>query len=86
MQNGYNFVRFEVTQNNGTQYAVVSRLLLVNFGPVAVFSESKVTTSSGKQLEKLENFHRAHLIFNFFSHQKLGLYGLMETLLKEKFS
>ena len=28
---------------------------LVNFGPVALFSEAKLTTSSGKHLEKVDN-------------------------------
>ena len=30
---------------------------MVNFGPVALFSEAKLTTSSGKHLEKVDILH-----------------------------
>ena len=46
--------KFEVLKNNNTRYANGDEISLVNFGPVALFSEAKLTTSSGKHLEKVD--------------------------------
>ena len=36
---------------------------LVNFGPVALFTEAKLVTSSGKHLEKVDNLHPICLMY-----------------------
>ena len=62
LQNSYISVEFEVLKNNNTRYNDGDEIGLVNFGPVALFSEAKLTTSSGKHLEKVENLHPISLM------------------------
>ena len=50
-------VEFEVLKNDDTRFDDGDEISLVNFGPVALFSEAKLTTSSRKHLEKVENLH-----------------------------
>ena len=57
LQLSYISLEFEVLKNDETRYAVGNEIVLVNFGPVALFSEAKLTTSSGKHLEKIGNLH-----------------------------
>ena len=40
---------------------------MVNLGPVALFSEAKLTTHSGKHLEKVENLHTVSLMHKLLS-------------------
>ena len=40
---------------------------MVNFGPVALFSEAKLTTSSGKHLEKVDNLHPISLLYKLLT-------------------
>ena len=49
----HTFHKFEVVENDDTRYADGDEIALINFGPVAVFSEAKLTTSSRKLLKKL---------------------------------
>ena len=53
LQNSYVSVDFEVLKQDDTRYAVGDEISLVNFGPVSLFSEAKLT-SSGKHLEKVD--------------------------------
>ena len=48
-------VEFEVLKNDDTRYNDGNEKSLVNFGPVVLFSEAKLTTSSGKHTKKLTN-------------------------------
>ena len=61
---------------------------LVNFGPVAFFSEDQLTTSSGKHLEKVDNLHPICLIYKLLtSSQQTSqlMYGFEEsTTIKRK--
>ena len=50
-------VDFEVLKNNATKYVDGDQIILINFWPVALFREAKLTTSSGKHLEKVDNLH-----------------------------
>ena len=52
LQNSYISVDFEVLKNDNTRYADGDEKGLVNFGPVALFSEAKLTTSSRKTFGK----------------------------------
>ena len=45
LQNSYILLEFEVLKNDDTRYADGDQISLVNFGPVALFSEVKLTTS-----------------------------------------
>ena len=55
---------------------------MVNFEPVALFSEAKLTTSSGKHLEKVENLHPISLMIKHLtsgSQTSQLLYGFEES-------
>ena len=55
---------------------------MVNFGPVALFSEAKLTTSLGKHLEKVDNLHPISLMYKLLtSTQQTSqlMYGFEES-------
>ena len=55
---------------------------MVNFGPVALFSEVKLTTSSGNHLEKVDNLHPISLMYKLLtSNQQTSqlMYGFEES-------
>ena len=67
LQNSYSALEFEVLKNDDTSYADNDPVALVNFGPIALFREAKLTTSSGKHLEKVNNLHTINLIHKLLS-------------------
>ena len=82
LQNSYISLEFEVLKNDDTRYADGDQISLVNFGPVAFFSEAKLTTSSGKRLEKVDNLHPICLMHKLLTstHQTSQLmYGFEES-------
>ena len=82
LQNSYISLEFEVLKNDDTRYADGDQISLVNFGPVALFSEAKLTTSSGKHLEKVDNLHPICLMHKLLTstHQTSQLmYGFEES-------
>ena len=81
-QNSYISLEFEVLKNDNTRYANGDELSLVNFGPVALFSEAKLTTSSGKHLEKVDNLHPISSMYKLLtSSQQTSqlMYGFEES-------
>ena len=66
-QNSYNSLEFEVLKNDNTRYTNGDEKSLVNFRPVALFSEAKLTTSSGKHLEKIDNLHHISLMIKLLT-------------------
>ena len=60
-------LEFEVLKNDNTRYANGDEINLVNFGPIALFSEAKLTTSSGKHLEKVDNLHPTCLMYKLLT-------------------
>ena len=82
LQNSFISLEFEVLKNDDTRYADGDQISLVNFGPVALFSEVKLTTSSGKHLEKVDNLHPISLMYKLLTstHQTSQLmYGFEES-------
>ena len=82
LQNSYFSLEFEVLKNDDTRYADGDQISLVNFGPVALFNEAKLTTSSGKHLEKVDNLHPISLMYKLLtSNQQTSqlLYGFEES-------
>ena len=69
LQNSYISLEFEVLKYDDTRYADGDQISLVNFGPVALFSEAKLTTSSGKHLEKVDNLHPILMMYGFEKSQ-----------------
>ena len=81
-QNSYISLEFEVLKNDDTRYADGDQISLVNFGPVALFSEAKLTTSSGKHLEKVDNLHPISLMYKLLtSNQQTSqlMYGFEKS-------
>ena len=82
LQNSYNSLEFELPKNDNTRYTNGDEISLVNFGPVALFSEAKLTTSSGKHLENVDNLHRISLLIKLLtSTQQTSqlMYGFEES-------
>ena len=82
MQHSFISVEFEVFKNDDTRYADGDQISLVNFGPVALFSEAKLTTSSCKHLEKVDNLHPISLKYKLLtSTQQISqlMYGFEES-------
>ena len=64
-----------------TRYANNDYISLVNFGPVALFSETEPTRSSGKHLEK-DNLHNISIIYKCSTsnqHPNELIYGFEES-------
>ena len=82
LQNSYISLEFEVLKNDDTRYAYGDQISLVNFGPVALFSEAKLVTTSGKHLEKVDNLHPVCLMYKLLtSTQQTSqlMYGFEES-------
>ena len=82
LQHSFISVEFEVLKNDDTRYADGDQISLVNFGSVALFSEAKHTTSSGKHLEKVDNLHPILLTYKLLtSSQQTSqlMYGIEES-------
>ena len=82
LQNSYISLEFEVLKNDDKRYADGDQISLVNFGPVALFSEAKLVTSSGKHLEKVDNLHPVCLMHKLLtSSQQTSqlMYGFEES-------
>ena len=82
LQNSYIPLEFEVLKNDDTRYADGDQISLVNFVPVALFSEAKLVTSSGKHLEKVDDLHPVCLMHKLLtSNQQTSqlMYGFEES-------
>ena len=82
LQNSFISLEFEVLKNNNTRFADGDEIGLVNFGPISLFSEAKLTTSSGKHLEKVDSLHLISLMYKLLTSTKSTsqlLYGFEES-------
>ena len=82
MQHSFISVEFEVLKNKDTRFNDGDEIGLVNFGPVALFSEAKLTTSSGKHLEKVDYLNPICLMYKILtSGQQTSqlMYGFEES-------
>ena len=82
LQNSFISQEIEVLKNNNTRYTNGDEMSLVNFGPISLFSEAKLTTSSGKHLEKVDNLHLISLMYKLLTSTKSTsqlLYGFAES-------
>ena len=64
----FNFDVLHAATNN--RYVDNSDIRLVNLGPTALFSKYKLTTSSGKHLEKISHAHIVSLMYKLLSSGK----------------
>ena len=70
LQNSFISIEFEVLKNDNTRFANSDKISLVNFGPVASFSEAKLVKSSEKHLEKVDNLHPICLMYKRLTSQQ----------------
>ena len=82
LKNSYISIEFEVFKNDNTLYTIGEEISLGYFGPIALISEAKLTTSSGKHLEKADNLHPISLMYKVLkSTQQTSqlMYGFEEN-------
>ena len=69
--NSYLELNFDVLRAaTGNKYADANDIRLVNLGPIALFSNYKLTTSSGKHLEEISHAHIVSLMYKLLSLSK----------------
>ena len=83
LQNSYISVEFRGLKNYDKRYTDGDEIILVNFGPVALFSEAKLVTSLGKHMEKVDNLQRNCLVYKILTSQQQTsqlMYGFEESV------
>ena len=69
--NSYLELNFDVLRaDNSNRYLDGNDTRLVNLGPIALFSNYKLTTSSGKHLENIDHAHIVSLMYKLLSSSK----------------
>ena len=69
--NSYLDLGFEVIKkDDNSRYANGNDIRLVNLGPIALFSNLKLTTSSGKHLEDISHSHIVSLMYKLITSSK----------------
>ena len=57
MRDSYLELDFDATHKAGARYAYGDHIRLVNLGPIALFNEYRLTSSSGKEKGEIDNAH-----------------------------
>ena len=71
LMNSYFDLKFEVIKKaDDSRYAHCSDIKLINLGPIALFSNFKLTTSSGKHLEGISHAHIVSLMYKLITSSK----------------
>ena len=69
--NSYLELNFDVLQAaTNNRYVDANDIRLVNLGPIALFSNFKLTTSSGKHLEEVSHAHIVSLMYKLLRSSK----------------
>ena len=69
--NSYNEINFDVLKAaTSNRYADADDIRLINLGPIALFSNYKLRTSSGKHLENIDHAHIVSLMYKFLSSNR----------------
>ena len=69
--NSYLELNFDVLRaDNSNRYVDVNDIRLVNLGPIALFSDYKLTTSSGKHSEEISHAHIVSLMYKLLTSSK----------------
>ena len=64
-------IELQVVKNaDDSLYADSDAISLVNLGGIVLFSEASLTTSSRKQLERIDHIHQASLMYKMLSASK----------------
>ena len=73
MLNSYIELNFDVLHAaDNNRYVDANDIRLVNLGPIALFSNYKLTTSSGKHLEEISYAHIVSLMYKLLTSSKDG--------------
>ena len=71
MFNSYLELNFDVIHaGTNDRYVDENNIRLVNLGPIALFSNYKLTTSSGKHLENIDHAHIVSLMYKLLTSSK----------------
>ena len=71
MLNSYLEIKFDVLHAaTNKRYADGNDIRLVNLGPIALFSNYKLTTSSGKHLEKIDHAYIVSLMYKLLTSSR----------------
>ena len=71
MLNSYLELNFDVLRaDNNNRYVDTNDIRLVNLGPIALFSNYKLTTSSGKHLEEISHAHIVSLMYKLLTSSR----------------
>ena len=71
--NSYIELNFDVLRaDSSNRYLDANDIRLVNLGPIALFSNYKLTTSSGKHLEEISHAHIVSLMYKLLTSSKDG--------------
>ena len=69
--NSYIELNFDVIRvDNSNRYVDANDIRLVNLGPIALFSNYKLTTSSGKHLEEISHAHIVSLMYKLLTSSR----------------
>ena len=69
--NSYIELNFDVLRaDNSNRYVDANDIRLVNLGPIALFSNYKLTTSSGKHLEEISHAHIVSLMYKLLTSSR----------------
>ena len=69
--NSYLELNFDVLHaGNNNRYVDNNDIRMVNLGPIGLFSNYKLTTSSGKHLENIDHAHIVSLMYKLLSSSK----------------
>ena len=69
--NSYIELNFDVLKaTTSNRYADTDDIRLINLGPIALFSNYKLTTSSGKHLENIDHAHIVSLMYKLLSSSR----------------
>ena len=69
--NSYIELNFDVVKAaTNNRYADADDIRLINLGPIALFSNYKLTTSSGKHLENIDHAHIVSLMYKLLSSSR----------------
>ena len=70
--NSYVELNFDVIHAaNNNRYVDGKNIRLVNLGPISLFSNYKLTTSSGKHLENIDHAHINSLMYKLLTSNKM---------------
>ena len=69
--NSYLDLNFDVLRNDqNNRYVDGADLRLINCGPIALFSEYKLSTNSGKRFEEIKHAHIVSLMYKLITSAK----------------